>query len=85
MHNSDGREVRTPDDVLEILAAKVETLSISLPLEADLHRAELFVKSRRTLEELERRADPRGAGAQDGDVRQPGAHRRNGRRRLQPS
>ncbi|MEX0678244.1 MAG: PD-(D/E)XK nuclease family protein [Pirellulales bacterium] len=46
---------RTEHDVLEILAGRALSLSISLPLEADSPRGDLFVKTRLTLEELGRR------------------------------
>jgi ATP-dependent helicase/DNAse subunit B len=46
---------RTEHEVLELLAGRAETLSISLPLEPDGGRADLFTKSTRTLDELRRR------------------------------
>jgi ATP-dependent helicase/DNAse subunit B len=46
---------RTEYDVLELLGGHAQTLSISLPLEADTQRGDLFTKPTRTLEELRRR------------------------------
>ncbi|MBL9125861.1 MAG: PD-(D/E)XK nuclease family protein [Planctomycetaceae bacterium] len=42
----------TQHEILEVLAARAERLLISLPLDDDAHRAELFRKSRDTLEQL---------------------------------
>lgn len=46
---------RTEHEVLEILATCAESLSISLPLEPDPARPDLFTKTARTLDELRRR------------------------------
>ena len=46
---------RTQHEILEILAQRVEELVISLPLEIDSRRPELFEKTRQTLEDLQRR------------------------------
>ena len=46
---------RTEHEILEILAGRTESVSISLPLEQDSPRRDLFAKSRQTLEELARR------------------------------
>ena len=43
---------RTEHDVLELLAGRATSLSISLPLEQDTKRADLFVKTARTLADL---------------------------------
>ncbi|REJ95665.1 MAG: hypothetical protein DWQ35_06120 [Planctomycetota bacterium] len=46
---------RTQHEMLEVLAGRVEEIWITLPLEPDERRRELFDKARRTLAELERR------------------------------
>ncbi|MBX3411719.1 MAG: PD-(D/E)XK nuclease family protein [Pirellulales bacterium] len=46
---------RTQHEMLEFLAERIEDLYISLPLEPESDRDELFAKSRATLEELQRR------------------------------
>lgn len=46
---------RTEHEVLELLASRAASLSISLPLEPDTRRGDLFVKTTRTLAELRRR------------------------------
>jgi ATP-dependent helicase/nuclease subunit B len=46
---------RTEHEILEILAGRVDSLSISLPLEAEAARSEMFAKSTATLAELGRR------------------------------
>ncbi len=46
---------RTQHEILGILAGRVEELSITLPLEAEPRRAELFAKPLKTLGELRRR------------------------------
>ncbi|HEY1601905.1 MAG TPA: PD-(D/E)XK nuclease family protein [Pirellulales bacterium] len=40
---------RTQHEILDILAERAETLHVSLPLEKEPHRADLFAKPRRTL------------------------------------
>jgi len=46
---------RTQHEILELLAARAEQMLISLPLEAEPRRADLFSKPLRTLAELQRR------------------------------
>jgi ATP-dependent helicase/DNAse subunit B len=46
---------RTQHEILEILAERVETLNVTLVLERDTPRGELFEKSRHTLAEFEQR------------------------------
>jgi ATP-dependent helicase/nuclease subunit B len=46
---------RTEHDMLEILAGRVISLSISLPMDADETRPELFAKTNKTLAELRKR------------------------------
>ena len=46
---------RTEHEMLEILAGRVDSLSISLPGEVDSSRGDLFAKSAKTLAELRRR------------------------------
>jgi len=46
---------RTEYEILEILAARVESLVVTLPLEEGNARRELFAKPRRSLDELRRR------------------------------
>jgi ATP-dependent helicase/nuclease subunit B len=46
---------RTEHEVLEILARRVESLTLSVPLEDGGQREELFAKSLKTIEELKRR------------------------------
>ena len=46
---------RTQHDILEILASRVDQLTISLPLETPSRRPELFEKSRQTLVDLQQR------------------------------
>jgi ATP-dependent helicase/nuclease subunit B len=43
---------RTQHEILELLAERVDELHVSLPQEPDSQRAELFAKSRNTLEQL---------------------------------
>ncbi len=49
---------RTEHEILELLAGRVESLAISLPLEVDSARRDLFAKPAKTLAELRRRHGP---------------------------